>query len=123
MPFYNIAYQEDYDALSVLNNKCTTISKNIIKYFGILSDIKLEKYIIRAIKKYINSSAKIKFYVFETKICHKLNICGLINDQTIYVGAGDTIFSSHFLLGAGLNRLLNFTNHVIWHMQNLSEKN
>lgn len=122
LPFYNIAYQEDYDALSVLNNKCVTVSKSIIKYFSILSDIKLEKYIVTIVKKYINrGSTKIKFYVFETKICHKLNICGLINDETIYVGAGDTIFSSHFLLGAGLNRLLNFTNYVIWYIQNLSK--
>ena len=30
------------------------------------------------------------------------------NHKVLYIGAGDTIFHSHFITGAGLNRIINF---------------
>jgi len=45
-------------------------------------------------------------------IRHAIKISDTItinNRKVLYIGAGDTIFHSHFIVGAGLNRILDFT--------------
>tara|TARA_A100001015_G_scaffold296674_1_gene377251 strand:- start:2758 stop:4107 length:1350 start_codon:yes stop_codon:yes gene_type:complete len=52
------------------------------------------------------------FDVWEIYIRHCIQPCEIfsINKKNIlYIGAGDTIFHSHFITGAGLNRTLNFS--------------
>jgi hypothetical protein len=50
--------------------------------------------------------------VFNTNIRHAIEIAKVFkvkNKQILYIGAGDTIFHSHWFTGAGLNRTLDFT--------------
>ena len=52
------------------------------------------------------------FDVWEIYIRHCIQPCEIftVNKKNIlYIGAGDTIFHSHFITGAGLNRTLNFS--------------
>lgn len=48
-----------------------------------------------------------KINLIEVFIYHKLKICQKFDD-TLYVGTGDTIFHSHFITGAGINRTMDF---------------
>jgi len=50
--------------------------------------------------------------VFTIYIRHAIKICDIVKinkKKVLYIGAGDTIFHSHFITGAGLNRTLDFT--------------
>ena len=52
------------------------------------------------------------FDIFRIYIRHAIKIADVftINKQKVlYIGAGDTIFHSHFIIGAGLNRTLDFS--------------
>jgi hypothetical protein len=54
----------------------------------------------------------IKFDVWGVYIRHQIKISDVINinnKKILFVGAGDTIFHSHFITGAGLNRIFDFT--------------
>lgn len=128
MPLWsnNLFYMEDVKFFSKFHNKCLKIKKNklndCIKLFDHLTDLKLSKEIQNIILKYPNLN--IKFFIIEPKIHHKILISSIIKYPThhaIIIGVGDTIFSSHFAVGAGLNRLLRFVNHIIWYIQLLSK--
>jgi hypothetical protein len=66
---------------------------------------------------FTNKNTLYKEYIFmidcwEIYIRHAIQISEVIsinNKDILYVGAGDTIFHSHFITGAGLNRTLDFT--------------
>jgi len=50
--------------------------------------------------------------VWSIYIRHAIKIADVIKvgkENVLYIGAGDTIFHSHFIVGAGLNRILDFT--------------
>jgi len=54
----------------------------------------------------------IKFDVWGVYMRHQIKISDVINinnKKTLFIGAGDTIFHSHFITGAGLNRIFDFT--------------
>ena len=63
-------------------------------------------------KKSFYKNCIFKIDVWSIYIRHAIKICDIIkvnNKKVLYVGAGDTIFHSHFIVGAGLNRILDFT--------------
>ncbi|BCS83684.1 putative ORFan, which is homologous to Tupanvirus deep ocean [Cotonvirus japonicus] len=122
---YNIIYAEDVKLFYKIHNKCFKIKpKKIteaIKYFNNIKDLNLSLAIQNVLIN--NANNKIKFYVIETNMYHKISISEVIkqsHQSTIYIGCGDTIFSSHFVVGAGLSRLLTFINYVVWYMQTLN---
>jgi len=52
------------------------------------------------------------FEIFNTYLRHSISISKVVtydNHNFLYIGAGDTIFHSHFIVGAGLNRTINFS--------------
>jgi hypothetical protein len=54
----------------------------------------------------------IKFDVWGIYMRHQIKISDVINinnKKILFIGAGDTIFHSHFITGAGLNRIFDFT--------------
>ena len=120
-----IIYEYDYLLLSKLHNKCIKLKKNkfydVSKIFDSMRDTQLSRYIKTSLLE--NENYYIKFYIVESQIYHKLLISGVIKNkgyECLYIGAGDTIFSSHYVIGAGLNRILNFMNQVVWSLQKLS---
>ena len=53
-----------------------------------------------------------KFDVWGVYMRHQIKISDVIhinNKKILFIGAGDTIFHSHFITGAGLNRIFDFT--------------
>ena len=68
--------------------------------------------IIRIYNKYKNKSTRYIFYIdlWHTYMRHTLEASKIIgeNKKILKINAGDTLFHSHFLVGSGLNRTLNF---------------
>jgi hypothetical protein len=59
----------------------------------------------------LRENYKNKIFNFDTwgiYIRHTIQPAELINKNTIYIKAGDSIFHSHFITGAGLNRTISF---------------
>lgn len=128
MPIWanEIVFTHDVKFFSKFHNICIKMKPNkinkIMKLFDGLEDMTLSKRIQEKLIYY--SDKNIKFSIIEPKLYQKILISSIIHqsDQnTIYIGAGDTIFSSHFAIGAGLNRLLRFINRIVWYIQTLSE--
>ncbi len=111
---YNITNKEDYE---LLNNVC--IPKNKIK--DILKDIKDENlkkqliYLFQNKIQYDSDISSLKFFTFQIKMYHQIKASQWFNYKShkfLYIGSGDTLFSSHFIRGAGLNRTLLFSLKV-----------
>ena len=124
---YNIFFPEDLELLSKFHKKCFKAKKDklfeINDIFSNMKDRRLSTIIKKTLLRYKKYS--FKFLLIESKIYHKLKISEVIKQKsqdTLYIGAGDTIFSSHFTIGAGLNRLLHITNHIIWSLQMLDKE-
>ena len=122
---YDLFYTNDIKLFSKFHNKCIKIKKDkfddVNKIFDSLMDLNLLKKIKIMLLTY--SDYYIKFYIIEPQIYHKIKISSIIEQpkqKTLYIGAGDTIFSSHFAIGAGLGRLLKFINYVIWGIESLA---
>lgn len=121
-----LLYLSDVELFLEFNNKCIKIKKGKLdaakKFFDENISGKNLKDKIKMMLRYYKHH-HIKFYIIDTQIYHKLLISDIIDQpeyKTIYISAGDTIFSSHFAIGAGLNRLLSFMNNVIWSAQILT---
>jgi hypothetical protein len=59
-----------------------------------------------------NNNNLIKFDVWGVYMRHQIKIADVINinnKKILFIGAGDTIFHSHFIIGSGLNRIFDFT--------------
>lgn len=122
-----IRFEEDLEFFLGLKDKCIKVKKDrldqIIDLFENIKDLTLSKDIQTSLLYSINY--RMKFMIVDTKIYHKLKISKVIqqqNQNTLYIGAGDTIFSSSWIIGAGLNRLLNFIKQPIWSLQMLSHE-
>ena len=71
----------------------------------------------------INENIVFKFDLFSTYIKHSLIVSKPVNFENhnfLYIGAGDTIFHSHFITGSGLNRTINFAVKCANFITNLS---
>lgn len=122
---YDLIHTHDVKFFSKFHNTCLKIKPNkiheTIKLFDNLMDLHLSKMVQQNLLQY--SDKNIKFFIIEPKIYHKILISSIIKQQkqnTIYISTGDSMFSSHFAVGAGLNRLLRFINRIIWYIQTLS---
>ena len=105
----------DYEDLFFLNkiNKKYYIFSNIIK---ILTNIRndINRNFLYSIL--ISNKKKLKKFLFNfdiwsINIRHTIQpseIFSVNNKKKLYIGTGDTIFHSHFIVGAGLNRSLKF---------------
>ena len=123
---YELNLTHDIKFFHQFHNKCLSINKetmnDAIDLFNNIEDLRLSKLIQLILIG--NIDKRIKFFIIEPNMYHKIEISSLIQQPeytTQYIGAGDTIFSSHFAVGAGLNRLLHFINYVIWYIESLSE--
>ncbi len=119
-PFYH--FVETYnlnniDDFKYLENLCIPKHKikNVIKN---LKDEKLKKNLIYLYLSHIKNNPNIysiKFYTFKINMYHRLKVSEWMNykkHKFLYIGAGDTLFSSHFVRGAGLNRTILFSIKV-----------
>ncbi len=82
-------------------------TKKIIK--KIKSNI--ERNFIHNILEEYDDDLIFQFDIFNTNMRHAIEISKVIkikNHKVLYIGAGDTIFHSHFTTGSGLNRVLSF---------------
>ena len=87
--------------------------ENIKKIILSISNDLQRSYLNQVVEKYDNDSDKYIFKIeyFNTNIRHAIEVSKVLeinNHKCLYIGAGDTIFHSHFITGAGLNRTINF---------------
>lgn len=87
--------------------------ENIMKIIsGITNDLE-RSYLYQVLEKYNLKSNNYIFKIeyFNTYLRHAIEISKVLEfkeHNCLYIGAGDTIFHSHFITGAGLNRTINF---------------
>ncbi len=95
-----------------LKNKYYTFKETIHILKGITDD-DTRNFLYTRIHKYKSTdNYLIKFDVWGIYIRHAIKIADVFkvnNRDILFIGAGDTIFHSHFLTGAGLNRTLDFS--------------
>ena len=92
-----------------------------------IKDTVVRNYTFNNVKNYNNMSKNnnllYKFDLFNTYLKHSISISKYVNNNNynfLYIGAGDTIFHSHFITGAGLNRTINFAIKCANFITNLS---
>ena len=112
---YDIDIINNYDLLYLKNikNKRFTYD-NIVTLIKGIKDTTTRNYLYSTMlnKKVSYNNMIFSFDIFYIYIRHAIKISDIftINKQKIlYIGAGDTIFHSHFITGAGLNRTLDFS--------------
>ena len=108
-----IINSNDYALLKTFNNHCINS-----KYLKILTKYLVNSTLIKKFNKTYkkNKNRKMKLTVFEINMIHKIKISEIIkikNKNILYIGAGDTNFQSHFVVGAGLNRFLTLFEKII----------
>jgi hypothetical protein len=84
---------------NVLHNIKDENSRNFFYNLYIFNDTKYKNYIF-------------SFDIWAIYIRHIIQPCEVFkinNKQILYVASGDTVFHSHFVIGAGLNRTINFS--------------
>ena len=107
----DITNKEDYELISKLSNKYYSYD-NINKIVKSIKLSLLRNYLhgyIERFNKKENYIFKIEF--FNTYIRHAIQVSEVMetkNNKCLFIGAGDSIFHSHFITGAGLNRTINF---------------
>jgi hypothetical protein len=107
---YDIDILNNYDLLYLNNIKGKYYNhSNIINVIKGISNPIIRNFLYSMITKYNDNI--FTFDVFSIWIRHAIKISDIITiDQhkALYIGAGDTIFHSHFIIGAGLNRTIDF---------------
>ncbi len=116
--YFYITNQNDYELLKDICIK----RNNIAKVLKRINDPKLKKKIYGLYLKEIKNNPDIdyiKFNSWEMIMYHRLKAAEfkhIHNQKYLYIGVGDTLFSSHFIIGAGLNRTILFsvkTCHIL----------
>ena len=122
-----IQFKQDLTILSNLHNQCFKLKQkrvaDFLKVFDNLKDLGLSKIIQGSIMS--DPTRTFKFFIIEPNLRHKIKISTVIGSPSnphLYIGAGDTIFTSHFAVGAGLNRLLEFIKSTMWYVQTLDDE-
>jgi hypothetical protein len=104
--------KEDLMFFNQLKNKYYTYKETINIFKGITDD-DTRNYLYTIIHKFKSiDKYLIKFDVWGIYIRHAIKISDVFkvnNREVLFIGAGDTIFHSHFITGAGLNRTLDFS--------------
>ena len=111
---YQINNENDY---KLLNNICLD-KHNLIQVIGKITDNKLKQFLItimRLLKDRIYNKIKyINLTSTEVKLYSQLKIAFLVNNKKcVWIGTGDTIFHSHFILGSGLTRTIMLSSKII----------
>jgi hypothetical protein len=106
----------DFIKYNEIANMVSSIKDKNFQYKLLLLSKDVKKFFLDVVGKYIENitgdKILISFYLFNTNIHHSIEISKSykVKDKNIlYIGAGDTIFHSHWLTGAGLNRTIDFT--------------
>ncbi|CAH6420574.1 Hypothetical protein MVR_LOCUS168 [uncultured virus] len=122
-----IEFKQDLAILSELHNQCFKLKQkrvaDFLKIFDSLRDLGLSKIIQGSVMQ--DATKSFKFSIIEPHMQHKIRISTVIGTPAnphLYIGAGDTIFTSHFAVGAGLNRLLEFIRSTLWYVQTLDDE-
>lgn len=104
-------YYSMTDAITICKNISDNLERNFL--YNIISNEKNKDLIYR-------------FELFNTNIRHSIEISRMVefkDHKFLYVGAGDTIFHSHFVTGSGLNRTIDFVVKTANFITNLSLNN
>ncbi len=108
---FDIRYKKDFD---YLDKKCIAV-EDFFKWVDGIEETKLKKRLIGYYLKEIKNNPNVthlQMYPFYMKMYHRYKVSQVFhvkNHSLLYIGAGDTIFSSHFIVGAGLNRTILFS--------------
>lgn len=108
---FQVKNQSDYDLLNGICIKKEDLPKLILK----IKDEHLQKLMIGLYHKDMEKDHRIEYIQinsFEMKMYHRFKVAEVMkvkNHDFLYIGTGDTIFSSHYVVGAGLNRTLLFS--------------
>jgi hypothetical protein len=108
---FDIRNQDDYELLQ----KICIPKKDFLSFVKKIKDKTLQRKCIGLYEKVIKYDSKIDYIVmnsFQIHLYHRLKVCETMkykNHSFLYIGTGDTIFSSHYLVGAGLNRTIVFS--------------
>jgi hypothetical protein len=126
MEFYyndkSLTFQSKYDIDIMNKNDLIYLNKIKDKYFKYedavylvqgIKDVNFRDFLYSILNKDTSKNKLlVKFDVWGVYMRHQIKISDtfIINKRKILlVGAGDTIFHSHFVTGAGLNRIFDFT--------------
>lgn len=114
----------DLNLLKPLHGKCVNIKNNaeFSKLISTIVDPELRRAILDGLVK---AHDTIFFYIVEPKMHHMIRIASTFHvgkQKCAYVALGDTAFSSHFYIGAGLSRLSSVNEHLAWYLQSLYVK-
>lgn len=94
-------------------NKTFMNYNNILNFSTNVDDSNQRKFFTYILRKFKNESNLVfKIRLFQINMRHKIKISQVtkINKkEVLYIGAGDTIFHSHFARGAGINRVIDFS--------------
>lgn len=114
---FNILEKLDLDIINYSDFKLILSVKgkyfnynNIKKIIQGVSDNLTRNFILNKLLKNNNTDI-FQIDLFNTNIRHAIVISKALkidNHNYLYIGAGDTIFHSHFITGSGLNRTINF---------------
>ena len=116
--FVSILDIDDVRDYETLKDVCveTDYLENVIND---VHDINLKKILIHDLK-IVKEIPEIKYiYInsIEIHIYHALKIAFLLNitneKRCIWIGSGDTIFNSHYVKGAGLNRTIRISTNIM----------
>jgi hypothetical protein len=115
--YYDVFPIMNDDDYKLLNNICID-KKHISHIIKKIIDIKLKKFLITILNMLkddiYNNISYINLTTTEVKLYSQLKIAFLINNKKCaWIGAGDTIFHSHYLLGSGLTRTLTLSSKII----------
>lgn len=112
----NIKNKKDLLYLNQFKRKKYTHSDTLSIINGIMDDTE-RSYLYHKLKKTVGNYYY-KFDVWQLNIRHSINIADTF-DKTLYIGAGDTIFHSHFITGAGLNRTISLAVKCCHYIEDL----
>lgn len=101
-----------------LHNQCMSVSqlKDVIPH---LKEESLRSILEITIEKY--PTANIRFWLLHIEMKHALKISQrfkLGKQEGMYIGLGDTIFGSHFVIGAGLARMIPLSARILQYLPN-----
>ena len=132
--FYLELYDKDKETTGEYRDLSTLYTCDILLYFnysnGLMTKQQMEKIIpyikdpIDSVKVKLTLDKKphyvkyFKFQPIDIKMHHLIKIAKVINidknKKCLYIASGDTLFHSHFITGAGINRLFNFITRILY---------
>lgn len=113
----------DLNLIKPFHGKCVSI-KDKDKFAKLMSKLVDENLRTEILDGLVKAEDTVFFYIIEPNMHHKINVAATFNAgkrKSLYIALGDTAFSSHFYIGAGLSRTTEFAKQVAWYQQTLYE--